>query len=151
MKHIFKKILSVIGPSVLGFLGFSACEIIPDVTEYGTPNCNYKVDITVVDESGNHLEGIRVIHALMDVESGMSEKDYMMTVGKDTLLTDAKGKAVHTYNIFSAPKHSKVYFEDGNGTFRRDSMEFTPVKTGEGKGWYSGEWTISGTKKMKKN
>ncbi|MCR5464733.1 MAG: hypothetical protein K6F06_09400, partial [Bacteroidales bacterium] len=70
--------------------------------------------------------------------------------------TDASGKASGSYNLFGVTKNIRVVFEDADGnlnggSFAKDSMDFTPVQTKQGdKHWYSGEYTISGTKKMKK-
>ena len=164
MKNRLHKLFSFLGTALLGLLGFSSCGSglidggdLPDLrVEYGTPNCNFKVDITVVDESGKSLEGIKVIPAGIENKSGgLSQQDVAMLRGKDTLSTDGKGRAVHTYRIFSSPEQFKIYFEDmdgdlNGGFFAKDSAEFTPVKTGEGKGWYRGEWTVSGKKTLKK-
>ena len=161
MGKVFNKVISLIGPAVLSALGFSSCDplinIIDPPAEYGTPNCRFKVDMSVQDESGKALKGIKVIPAgTEDKVHGLDENGFLMSQGKDTLVTDASGKVSRTYWLFSAPEKLKVYFEDpdsdnNGGSFARDSAEFVPSKTGEGdKHWYNGEWTISGTKKLRK-
>ena len=161
MGKFFDKVISLIGPAVLAALGFSSCDpiinIIDPPCEYGTPNCNFKVDLTVQDENGKALKGIKVIPAgTVDEIHGLDENGNLMSQSKDTLVTDASGKVSRTYWLFSAPEKLKVYFEDpdgdlNGGSFARDSAEFVSTKTGEGnKHWYQGEWTLSGTKKPKK-
>ena len=72
------------------------------------------------------------------------------------MTTDENGKATDKISIFGITHPIRVVFEDtdgdlNGGTFAKDSMDFTPVQTKQGdKHWYSGEYTISGTKKMKK-
>ena len=174
MKSFYKKFFPAVLSAVFSILGFAGCKgdlvVFEDDTEstdhkekefraaYGTPNCDFKVDVTVVDEKGKALEGIKVIPAgIEEIRGGGSTfQDNAMLMGKDTLTTASKGKATHTYNIFSSPEKFKIYFEDldGNlngGSFAKDSMDFAPVQTKKGDNhWYSGEYTISGTKKMKK-
>ena len=173
MKSFYKKFFPAVLSAVFSILGFAGCKgdlvVFEDDTEstdhkekefraaYGTPNCDFKVDVTVVDEKGQPLEGIKVIPAgIENMRSGRTLQDCAMLMGKDTLTTDSKGKATHTYNIFSSPEKFKIYFEDldgdqNGGSFAKDSAEFIPVRTGERKdSWYSGEFTVSGVKVLKK-
>lgn len=62
MKKSFAKLTAAIGPALLSMLGFSGCDdgIWNNRCEYGTPSCDFKVDLTVVDESGKGIKGIRV-------------------------------------------------------------------------------------------
>lgn len=155
MKNTFKKLISVLGQAAVAALGFAGCEVLPMVEEYGTPNSTFKLDLTVTDESGNALKGIRVIPAKGEYY-GLDNSGFNLEQGKDTLITDATGKAGRTYRVMEVPAKLKVYFEDpdgesNGGSFARDSAEFLSVKTGDGdKRWYTGEWTASGTKKLKK-
>lgn len=140
MEKFVKKILAVIGTTVLGALGFSSCIFIPR-EEYGTPTVDFKVDITVTNIDGKGIKGIKVIPADND--------------GTETLTTDDSGNAKRSYSAIGSPKKYKVYFEDpdgedNGGTFARDSAEFTPTQTGKGDGhWYWGEWTAKGTKTLR--
>ena len=63
MKKSFAKLTAAIGPALLSMLGFSGCEdnIWSNRCEYGVPSCDFKVDLTVLDESGNGIKGIRVV------------------------------------------------------------------------------------------
>lgn len=154
MRRLLKKLLSVFGPSLIGALGFTSCDLpfIPR-TEYGTPNCDFKVDITVQDEAGNPLKGIKVTPVLIPgrKQDGSEIREELRTV-----TTDENGKATDKINFFGITHPIRVVFEDtdgdlNGGTFAKDSMDFTPVQTKQGDNhWYSGEYTISGTKKMKK-
>lgn len=164
MRRVFKKFLTLLGPSILGALGFTSCDfpLIPR-TEYGTPNCDFKVDITVQDEAGNPLKGIKVSPVLISTYNKLNYTGTSLTSSTAehreelaSIETDASGKASGSYNLFGVTKDIRVIFEDADGnlnggTFAKDSMDFTPVQTGKGDNhWYSGEYTISGTKKLKK-
>ena len=154
MRRLLKKLLSVFGPSLIGALGFTSCDLpfIPR-TEYGTPNCDFKMDITVQDEAGNPLKNIKVTPVLIPgrKQDGSEIREELRTV-----TTDENGKATDKISIFGITHQIRVVFEDtdgdlNGGTFAKDSMDFTPVQTKQGDNhWYSGEYTISGTKKMKK-
>ena len=127
---------------------------------YGTPHCDLKVVIEVVDQSGKPIEGIKVVPAAdKEFYGGSDDRSFKMIMGMDTLTTDKNGKVKHTYSVQSVPSAVKVYFEDvdgakNRGTFAKDSAWFYKIKTGEDNtrdfGWYSGEWTISGKKSLKK-
>ena len=160
MKNIFKKLIALLGPAVLTALGFAGCEngIIQNDglrAEYGTPTCSFKLELTVTDESGKALKDIRVIPAAGKYY-GLDKNGFNLAQGKDTLITDVSGKVSRTYSVMTVPYKLKVYFEDldgedNGGTFARDSDDFASVKTGKGDNrWYQGEWTVSGTKKLKK-
>ena len=148
MKNILKKLISLFGPAVVTALGFTGCDL--PLLEYGTPHSDFKEDITVTDENDQAVKGIQVV---IDRHPESKYRMYM-----DTLVTDASGKAQKVVNNDSGgvgPK-VKVYFEDkdgelNGGSFIEDSMEIVPVKTKDGDNhWYEGEWTVSGTKKLKK-
>ena len=166
MKSVFQKILRLLGPSIVGMLGFSSCgdegillgEDEPNWCAYGTPTCKFKVELTVTDEGGNALNGINVIPCVQKPDYEyypFDQQDYFMLSGKDTLTTNSSGKVAHTYSFMINPETLKVYFEDTDknregGSFARDSSEFSAIKTGERNGWIIGEWTVSGNKILKK-
>ena len=147
IKDLIKKLISFLGPAAVTALGFSSC--LP-LEEYGTPHSDFKEDITVTDENDRPVKGIQVV---IDRHPESKYRMYM-----DTLVTDASGKAqkVVSNDYEGVGPKVKVYFEDkdgelNGGSFIEDSMEIVPVRTKEGdKHWYSGEWTVSGTKKLKK-
>lgn len=157
---MLKSILAVIGPSFLGVLGFSGCNMPFGRAEYGTPNCDFKVDITVKDETGAPLKGIKVSPILISSYNTQNNTGAVSTAEHREELasieSDASGKASGSYNLFGITNNVRVIFEDpdgdvGGGTFAKDSMDFKPVQTGKGDNhWYSGEYTISGTKTLKK-
>lgn len=143
MKKSFAKLTAAIGPALLTMLGFSGCEDVNGRCEYGTPNCDFKVDLTVVDENGKGIKGIRVVP---------SER---LTYDKDTLYTDETGKAVGNYDQAWPYDEVKFYFDDvdgeANGSFKRDSLTVKAEKLKEGSGnWYEGEFALKGTKTLKK-
>ena len=136
MKKSFAKLTAAIGPALLSMLGFSGCEdnIWSNRCEYGVPSCDFKVDLTVLDESGKGIKGIR---------------------DKDTLFTDENGKAVGAYDGVWPMNEVKFYFDDvdgdANGSFKRDSLTVTAEKLKGGSGnWYQGEFALKGTKTLKK-
>ena len=160
MRNIPKKIIPALSAFALGLLGFAGCKgglgLLPreeegDWNAYGTPTCDFKIEITVTDEEGGALKDIKVIPAgvrILDYSNGMRRS-------QDTLSTDVNGKVAGKYNYFPCPEKIMVYFEDmdkdlNGGSFARDSAEFFPVQTKERKGWYTGEFLFSGTKTLKK-
>ena len=160
MKKFFKKLLSVAGPALIGVLGFTGCDFFPfGRVEYGTPNADFKVDITVKDENGNPVKDIRVLPVLISSYKHMDSNTgtYSTETNREELApirTDGAGKAVENYHVFGVTDNIRVIFEDtdgdiNGGTFAKDSMDFSPVQTGKGDNhWYSGEYTISGTKTL---
>ena len=146
MKKSFVKLTAAIGPALLSILGFSGCEggFGGNRCEYGTPSCDFKVDLTVVDESGKAIKGIRV---------APSER---LTYDKGTLYTDENGKAVGAYDGAWPKSEVKFYFDDvdgdANGSFKRDSLTVKAEKLKDGSGnWYEGEFALKGTKTLKKS
>ena len=105
MKKSFAKLTAAIGPALLSMLGFSGCEdnIWSNRCEYGVPSCDFKVDLTVLDESGKGIKGIRVVPSKQ------------LTYDKDTLFTDENGKAVGAYDGVWPMSEVKFYFDDVDG------------------------------------
>ncbi|NLN99802.1 MAG: hypothetical protein GX125_06030 [Bacteroidales bacterium] len=152
MKDFFKKISAVLFPALLAALGFSSCDGAPWImrAEYGVPSCDFKFDITVVDEAGKAIKGIRV------VPQGDFHIQKNGTYVQDTLYTDAEGKAGRSYEHVLPMDEFKALLEDvdgeaNGGQFRKDSVIVKPERVGKGDGhWYSGTFTASATKTMKK-
>ena len=148
MKNFVKKILSVVGPTIISALGFSSCDDFPFMprTEYGTPYGEFKVDINVTDESGTPLKGIEVTPVILHASNFDIQREEL-----EPIKTDAAGKASQTYDNWWVDNKVRVIFDDSEGVFAKDSTDFTPVQTKDaGKHWYVGEKTISGTQKLKK-
>ena len=108
------------------------------------PSCDFKVDLTVLDESGKGIKGIRVVPSKQ------------LTYDKDTLFTDENGKAVGAYDGVWPMNEVKFYFDDvdgdANGSFKRDSLTVKAEKLKGGSGnWYQGEFALKGTKTLKKS
>ena len=114
---------------------------------------DYKDYEKVTKKAGNPLKGIKVTPVLIPgrKQDGSEIREELRTV-----TTDENGKATDKINFFGITHPIRVVFEDtdgdlNGGTFAKDSMDFAPVQTKQGDNhWYSGEYTISGTKKMKK-
>ncbi|MBR1926712.1 MAG: radical SAM-associated putative lipoprotein [Bacteroidales bacterium] len=162
MKRFFRKLLSVFGPAVVSALGFSGCDIIPiGRAEYGSPSADFKVDISVTDESGNPLKDIKVTPVLLYTSVN---KNYMgqdlppKTIREElpALSTDEAGKALNMYSLTSVSKDVRLIFEDvdgelNGGSFAKDSVDLAVVKSKNGdNNWYSGEWTVSGKMNLNK-
>ena len=162
MKRFFRKLLSVFGPAVVSALGFSGCDIIPiGRAEYGSQSADFKVDISVTDESGNTLKDIKVTPVLLYTSVN---KNYMgqdlppKTIREElpALSTDEAGKALNMYSLTSVSKDVRLIFEDvdgelNGGSFAKDSVDLAVVKSKNGdNNWYSGEWTVSGKMKLNK-
>lgn len=140
MRKIAKSCLSFknwLFTTLLGVLGFSACDIIGRV-EYGMPNANHTLKGTVSTLENVAIPGIRVI-----------VKDQDNRYEPDTLQTDNAGKYQFT-DVSAWPGSSyTVLFEDVDGaehggsfvsktataTFNMDDYE-------NGDGWYEGEQTV---------
>ena len=160
MKKFLKRFLPVIGPSLIGALGFTGCDLPFGRVEYGTPNADFKVDITVKDENGNPVKDIKVLPVMISTYKTLNGTGFYITLTSREELapirTDGAGKATESYNVFGVTDNIRVIFEDtdgdlNGGTFAKDSMDFSPVQTGKGDNhWYSGEYTISGTKTLTK-
>lgn len=152
------KIVYWLGPAILVALGFSCSDpYSPDDPPtptplydpstirayYGVAPCVFKVDISVANESGKPIEGIKVTP----------------TISKEVLTTDKKGNVSHTYNVSVIPTSVMVYFEDvdgdkNRGTFAKDSALFWSIRT-DGRfdsddGMRHGDWIITGKKVLKK-
>ncbi len=146
MKKSFAELTAAIGSALLSMLGFSGCDggIRENRCEYGVPQCDFKVDLTVVDESGKAVKGIRV-----------TPSEQRLTYGKDPLYTDENGKAAGNYDRVWPYDEVKFYFDDvdgeANGSFKRDSLTVKAEKLKGGSGWYEGEFALKGTKTLKKD
>ena len=147
MKSILQKLSRVLGPSLLGLLGFSSCNHFPLIpaSEYGTPYGEFKVDINVTDESGKPLKNIAVTPILLHAPNFDIKREELTTIK-----TNENGKASQTYDNWWVDD-VRMIFEDDNGVFAKDSADFKPVQTKPGdKHWYVGEKTVSGSMKLKK-
>ncbi len=126
----------------------SSCEKIEQILPigggmcmYGTPTAYYDVDLTVTDEQGNAISGIKVAN-----QHGYTETT-----------TDTKGKAVLSTSAF--PNNLELTVEDIDGeanggefetvTVKEESLTIKKTKKGDG-AWNSGTFSAKGTVKMVK-
>lgn len=147
-----RKLIYLLFGGILTALGFSGCDGGNNggMEEYGTPHCDFRNDITVTDEAGKPIKGIRVTTVKTDnnVDSDLV---------RDTLYTDENGKVGKQYELFSAPdnyvlKFEDVDVEDNGGSFEAATETFEVRQTKKGDGsWYSGAYEATGTKSLKKS
>jgi putative lipoprotein (rSAM/lipoprotein system) len=144
-----RKLIYLLFGGILTALGFSGCDGGIGKAEYGTPHCDFKNDITVTDESGNPIKGIRVTTVKTD---NSVDSDLV----RDTLYTDENGKVGKQYELFSAPDKYELKFEDvdeeeNGGSFETATETFEVKQTKKGDGdWYDGAYEATGTKSLKK-
>lgn len=151
MKDMFKKISAILSPALLAVLGFSSCNKAPwdAPDEYGVPICDFKFDLTVVNEAGKPIKGIRVVPQGRFIV----EKDGKYV--QDTLYTDTEGKAGRTYKRIFPIQEFKAVLEDvdgeaNGGSFLKDEIVAKPEKTGAGDGhWDSGTFSVTATRTLK--
>lgn len=145
MKDFFKSL----GGLVLTLLGFGgmASGCIPFAAEYGAPHADFKAEITVADEQGKPLQGIRTVLRYRN-EAGYDVPYYQ----SDTLYTSNMGIALFDGTVFSAPKYVDIVYEDLSGEYMSsDTYGLEPVRIREGdKKWYSGSYLLTYTKNLKK-
>lgn len=137
---------------VLGFLGFSCSDQFGETPDmYGTPVTDFIIKGTVTDESGKPIKGIRVIN---NYRYQWDEKTFA-----DTLYTNEKGQFENVKQYFPAvPNEIKTEFTDmdeeqNGGSFKSEVQEYAKsdfVQTKKGKGWFSGEFTLTIKQILKK-
>ena len=151
MKNGMEQIWKYLAAGIMGLLGFASCGKIDNILKprymYGQPYANFKALGTVRDEDGNPVKGIQVT-----VRQHWSYDE----PADNRLFTNAEGTYQLIREVFDGPESVTVTFEDVDGEENGGefaSAEVSPevVQTKKGDNhWYSGEYTISGTKKMKK-
>jgi len=150
------KTFSAILVALLGLFGFSNCET---RVEYGSPHADYKIKGTMMDKATKQaIPGIKVlIFPKNDTIQYSYYEDFVCSGNCDT--TDVKGNFEITSGDFYIGdnlyrfRYQKempyvAYISDidstENGWYNDTIVDFDfkdAVKTKEGKGWYSGEYT----------
>ena len=160
MKARILKWYNMILGALLGFLGFSSCNIFenPFIRDmYGQPSANYKLVGSVTDESGKPIKGIQV--TFHPEFSGTVDEDNSWQT--DTLYSDASGKFSKDVLKYDWPDltNSVVKFRDvdgpdNGGSFKPKDMPVSALKvdqTQKGSGsWFEGYFTITADVKMEK-
>lgn len=124
--------------TLTGVTSIAGCNVF--VCEYGCPHSDYRVDITVTDEAGKPVKGIRASRWGGD---------------QNPLYTDDKGNAKDTLpGTFLQYFLEDVDGDANGGKFAPDTLyqtdfEFEQVKNGDGK-WYEGVYDVKATVKLKK-
>ena len=144
MKRHFNEIISYLLSGILGILGFSSCSG-DEPDEYGSPSADYIYKGKVTDENDSPIQNIQVVTDLKDSND--------ISVGKDTIYTDANGefqKRLKTmYNIKSATVKFTDVDDTLNGSYQNATMTVAPTRTKKRDGWYLGEFTFTANQKLK--
>lgn len=131
-----KKSAAFLG-TILAMLGFSGCDggIIESRCEYGSPHCDFKLDLTVVNEKGEPIPGIEV--------------------NGNNGITDADGNFKGTVKgVF--PDKKVVFFlkdvdgEENGGRYKEDTVRVSARKIADGDGhWFAGTYEGKAKKTLK--
>jgi putative lipoprotein (rSAM/lipoprotein system) len=160
MKMRINKLFRAVSALVMGILGFGSCEKISDIIDgngnylcmYGQPHAEYKVIGSAKSDSGEPIQGIRVIFR------PQGEKN---TYLNDTTYTDSKGAFIigRTKNDFPDTKRADLLFEDvdgennggefANATYKVYQTDITQTSKGDG-AWDFGAFTIKVDATMRK-
>jgi len=141
LRHIFNCFIFPL-VALTGLYACSAADILSPDDGSGTPSADFKVTGKVVDQGGMPIKGIRVI------DNYSYTSDYLNN-GADTLYTDADGNFSKTRSLFSAPVKVEFLFDDVDGDANGGRFQSATavvsklVKTKDGDGWYSGEYTAT--------
>lgn len=141
MKNKLSQLTQWLLTAVIALLGFSACDDKTDPLDYplmyGTPTADYKAEGVVTDESGNPIEGIKVMVELQSYLNGSSETKAVYSGDDGQFITP-------TYNnqrILSLTA-TDIDGEENGGEFEErviNLQEMIPLldKT-DADGWYIG-------------
>ena len=158
MKQKARHLLQLLLGTVLGWLGFSSCEVLDPggvVCMYGTPTIRFEAKGKVTDTAGKGIEGVRVA---VRVHRYTPNADRELWHDDDTLYTDASGR----YNLqtsltsFDAPDDVTIVFEDVDGAAHGGefaSHTVTPAikQTEKGdKSWFNGAFSVEADVKLEK-
>lgn len=158
MKAKVSLLLKSLLGSVLAFLGFNSCDVVPGgmMCMYGQPHADFTIKGTVTDEEGKPIEGIK---AVVDVYENWtdgagihrSQLDYT-----DTIYTDSQGKIRRSTSIFDKAEVNITLSDvDGaeNGSefegWSIEGLEMKEVKEGDDS-WYNGAYELDFSTTLKK-
>lgn len=159
-RNMIKRLKRLLGPVIMGLLGFAACgenalldySLNPTAnsTSYGTPYGVFKVDVRVFDEAGKPIKGIMVLPVVLHSFGTCSNTSLL-----DPIFTDGTGKASNAYGSYWVSDKVTIYFNDldgalNGGSFASDSLVVKPVQLKKPEGLYSGEYSVSGIKRLRK-
>ena len=168
MKQEVLRWIDILLGSALSLLGFSSCEIIEPRSEYGSPHANYQILGTATDESGTPVKGIKVkpLHGWWHDDLEEEARTWASENGQPfdeayhgIFYTDAKGKVlISTYADAWEEGEWRIALVDpdgpeNGGSFAVDTLyqkDLDIVKTSDGKGWVTGEYTIRFERKLKR-
>ena len=150
-KYLFSGINWLLA-GLLSLLGFSGCNIIEPMDEYGTPFADYTVKGKVLDKStGKPVKGVRVGYSPTPVAVpmyGVPPASYQMMSVADT--TDVQGEFKLTERVSLTDEAVPIYVEDidwaENGVYTPETLMVSfkdAERTGKPKGWYHGEYTVT--------
>lgn len=150
MKKRCNKIFGWIISGMLSLLGFSSCDIIPDMPlEYGTPNANYTVKGKVTDHANKPIQGIEVTIK----RSGLPVDD---PFNSKTLASDTKGEFSNEFKgefprdiVFTLTFTDIDGVQNGEFNTKQESVEIKSSELkGRSSGWFAGSATKEVTVKL---
>lgn len=158
MKQKAHHLLQLLLGTLLGWLGFSSCEILDPggmVCMYGSPTVRFEAKGKVTDSAGKGIEGVRVAVRVHRHTPGYDQEHWYYD---DTLYTNAAGKYASQMSLtsFDAPDEVTLVFEDVDGAAHGGefaSQTVTPAikQTEKGdKGWFNGAFAAEADVKLEK-
>ena len=152
MKAKVRHIYELIAGAILSLLGFTSCEIIEPVGEYGMPHATFKVTGTVkAADSGKPIEGIVV---------KFSRDENAPDEWYDEFQSDKNGKVDGVAMAWPSEKGIMLTFEDidgeeHGGLFAPDTLRAKDLKIefveDKDSHWHKGVYTVSFEAGLKKS
>lgn len=139
MKLRFYKWYNVLMASLLTMLGFSSCSSDDDdrggTALYGVPTVTFRYTGTVSDDSGQPINGVKVVVNAIEREGGNDVQFFHL----DSTFTDAQGKYVMDTDAFGNVDYElgedrmMLTFEDADknrdgGTYANDTVRANEMK-----------------------
>lgn len=140
MLSIYSKVLSFL----LVLLGFSACDPIDPVDEYGSPYAKFNIKGVVINEDSENNEYVKGIKVVVG-RSYKKDNGDEFVYNTDSLYTDKNGYFNITTIDFPSSQKFTIKFEDVdgmvNGTYetKTDVVSFENPSFEGGESWYEGE------------
>ena len=152
--------------ALMGVLGFGTLSMMNGCMEYGCPTRDFSYSGRVLTETGEPIEGIRVVLAhkaqrevAVNDTTVVNRGKEIYWWGEDSLRTDDDGRfRSEVYKDVAVFPESAILLDDVDGeanggefvsdTVRWSDMEEVKVKGGDGR-WYEGEYEYTFEKRLR--